>query len=163
MEVERDKMHVTVAYRGKQYTAEVPVDATVGLLGKQLSQLTGVALETMRLLVPKGRRMAASALHPASEPHSSSTLERAGITPVPTSPFSHLHILGEFHWQLGFGNHLHHGCRFYGVWVDFVEFWLISWSFWSFVTGYCLENDGSLFRGVEGSDATCKGSPSPRV
>jgi hypothetical protein len=62
---------------------EVPADATVGELGKQLSQLTGVALHTMRLLVPQGRRVAAAALLPASEEHSSTTLKSSGIFTVP--------------------------------------------------------------------------------
>ncbi|KAG0555120.1 hypothetical protein KC19_12G146000 [Ceratodon purpureus] len=79
MEVERDKMALGVSYRGKTYAAEVSVDATVGELGKQLSQLTGVALHTMRLLVPQGRRVAAAALLPASEEHSSKTLQNSGI------------------------------------------------------------------------------------
>jgi hypothetical protein len=68
---------------GKTYTVEVPADATVGELGKQLSQLTGVALHTMRLLVPQGRRVAAAALLPASEEHSSTTLKSSGIFTVP--------------------------------------------------------------------------------
>lgn len=94
MEVERDKMAVSVSYRGKTYTAEVPADATVGELGKQLSQLTGVALHTMRLLVPQGRRVAAAALLPASEEHSSTTLKSFGIFTVPSCfPLVNLYFL----------------------------------------------------------------------
>lgn len=77
MEVERDKVAIIVTYRRKNFTVEVPSDATVGVLGKQLSQATGVAISTMRLLLPKGKRV-----DPAKEPHSSSTLEASGITPV---------------------------------------------------------------------------------
>jgi len=84
MEVERDKMSVAVIHRGIKYTFEVPVDATVGLLGKQLSQLTGVVLSTMRLLVPKGKRFVSggAAIDPASERDSSLTLDASGITSV---------------------------------------------------------------------------------
>jgi len=83
MEVERDQVLVTVKYKLKNYTAGVPVDATVGFLGKQLSQLTGVVLSTMRLFVPKGKRFGGSTvLEPASELHSSSTLDESGITSV---------------------------------------------------------------------------------
>ncbi|XP_024357843.1 uncharacterized protein [Physcomitrium patens] len=80
MEVERDKMTVSVVYRGKPYTAEVSHDATVGELGKQLSHLTGVALHTMRLLLPRGRQSRFPALLPASEQHSFMTLKSAGIS-----------------------------------------------------------------------------------
>jgi hypothetical protein len=81
MEVERDKVSITVSYKRKNFTVEVPSDATVGVLGKQLSQATGVAISTMRLIVPKGKRVSAAAVDPAKEPHSSSTLEASGITP----------------------------------------------------------------------------------
>lgn len=76
MEVERDKVSIAVTYKRKNFTVEVPSDATVGVLGKQLSQATGVAISTMRLLLPKGKRV-----DPAKDPHSSSTLEASGITP----------------------------------------------------------------------------------
>lgn len=75
-------MRLNVTYRGKTFALDVFPECTVGELGKQLNCLTGVALHTMRLLVPQGRRLAAAALLPESDQHSMLTLKNSGISQV---------------------------------------------------------------------------------
>lgn len=59
-------MTIRVLFRGKTYVVDLPVDATVGELGKQMNHMTGVALLNMKLLVPPRRGFPATALLPAS-------------------------------------------------------------------------------------------------
>jgi hypothetical protein len=66
MEVGRENMAIRVLFRGKTYVVDMPVDATVGELGKQMSHMTGVALPNMKLLVPPRGGFPATALLPAS-------------------------------------------------------------------------------------------------
>jgi hypothetical protein len=66
MEVVREKMTIRVLFRGKTYVVDMPVDATVGELGKQMSHMTGVTLLNMKLLVPPRGGFRATALLPAS-------------------------------------------------------------------------------------------------
>lgn len=66
MEVVRENMAIRVLFRGKTYVVDMPVDATVGELGKQMSHMTGVALLNMKLLVPPRGGFPATALLPAS-------------------------------------------------------------------------------------------------
>jgi short-subunit dehydrogenase len=70
-------LRVTVAYKGKPIQLTARTGSTLGQLGQQIVDLTGVAPHTLRLIIPKR-----PPVQPLLEQHSAKLLSEAGITEV---------------------------------------------------------------------------------
>jgi hypothetical protein len=71
------ELHFTVMYRGKTLELRTPSGSSLGDLGKEIVQLTGVAPHTLRLILPKR-----PPLQPMAEQQSTMLLYQSGITEV---------------------------------------------------------------------------------
>ncbi|CAM6087975.1 unnamed protein product [Calypogeia fissa] len=69
------ELHFTVVYRGKPLQLKALTGSTLGELGNEIVDLTGVAPHTLRLILPKR-----PPLQPMSEKHSAKLLYQSGIT-----------------------------------------------------------------------------------
>eukprot|EP00249_Psilotum_nudum_P015587 c25413_g1_i1 orf=416-2413(-) len=79
---QHQQMPLTILYRTSTFHLSATSDSSIRQLGEQLQALTGVAPQTMRLLVPQSHRSAPSALLPFSDAHASILLGQSGIQDV---------------------------------------------------------------------------------
>jgi hypothetical protein len=87
MEAAGSFLQIRVSYRGKAYNLRNAGSDTLAALAKQLEDLTGASSETIKFILPKGKRSSAgkatpSALQPLSPQWRSSTLLEAGFFQV---------------------------------------------------------------------------------
>lgn len=73
------EIKISIIWRGKTLELVEKAGSTIGELGIKLKELTDVAPDTMRLLLPRSRRSAPVSLLPFSDAHSKLSLAETGI------------------------------------------------------------------------------------